>query len=84
LNNLNLSEAKLAALLNMAGKKLGQDPQALKERLQSGDISQVMQGMDPASKEKLGGLIGDPKKLEALMRDEKVKGLLAGLMGGPA
>jgi len=82
LNNLNLSEAKLNALLSMAGKKLGQDPQTLKQQLQSGKLDDIMNGMDTSAKEKMAGLMNDPKRLEALMQDDKVKKLLSGLMGG--
>ena len=81
MNNLNLSDGKLNALLNMAGKKMGQDPQALKQRIQDGKLDEVISGLEPSAKEKISGLLGDPKKLEALMQDEKVKSLLSGFMG---
>ena len=82
LSNMNLSEDKLNLLLNMAGKKLGQDPAALKSKLESGNLDGITDKMSPQAKQQISSLLQNPKGLEALLADEKVKSMIAGLMGG--
>lgn len=73
---MNISDEKLNSLLNMAGKKFGQDPAALRAQLESGNLEGLMQKMDPKTKEQLGAVMSDPKQLEALMANEKIKNLI--------
>lgn len=82
LNNSNLSDTKVNALLQMAGKKLGQDPQALRQQLESGQLDNIMGSLSPQARAQMNGILGDQKKMEELMSNENVKNLLAGLMGG--
>jgi hypothetical protein len=82
LNNPNLSDVKKNALLAMAGKKLGQDPEALKQQIEAGQMESILSKMDPKAKAQMMSFLGDQKKMEALLSDDKVKTLLASLSGG--
>lgn len=84
MSNLKLSDEKMAALLNMAGKKLGQDPAQLRDQLESGNLGNLLKNMDPKSADKVNAVLKDPKALEALMANDQVKNLLSSLMGGNA
>ena len=73
---MNISNDKLNSLLNIAGKKLGQDPAALKAQLEAGNLEGLMQKMDPKAKEQINSVMNDPGQLEALMANEKIKNLI--------
>ena len=81
MNNLNISQDKINLLLGMAGKKLGQDPAALKAKLESGDLDSIISKMSPQAKSQMSGLLQDPKGIESLLADEKIKNMLSGLLG---
>lgn len=82
LNNLNLSNDSLNALLGMAGKKLGQDPAALKQQLESGNLNGLLSSLDPNAQAQINQALQNPKQIEALLGDQKVKNMLSNLMGG--
>jgi hypothetical protein len=73
---------KKNALLAMAGKKLGQDPASLKQQIEAGQMKGILNKMDPKAKAQMMSFLGDPKKFEAFLSDDKVKTLLASLSGG--
>jgi hypothetical protein len=66
----------------MAGKKLGQDPASLKQQIEAGQMEGILGKMDPKAKAQMMSFLGDQKKMEALLSDDKVKNLLASLSGG--
>lgn len=82
MNNFNIPEDKLSSLLQMAGKKLGRDPQQLRADLESGKLDNVMKGMDAGAAGKLNNLLQNPKAMETLLQNDKIRGMLGGLMGG--
>ena len=82
-NTPGISPEKLNLLLNLAGKKLGQSPEQLKKQLASGNMDGLMAKLNPQAKDQLGKLMQNPQGLEALLRDEKIKSMLAGLIGQP-
>lgn len=82
MNNLNISDDKLNALLNMAGKKLGQDPGALKSQIESGNLDSVLSKMDDKSKAQMNNMLQNPKALEDLMSNDKIKNLVNSFLGG--
>lgn len=82
MNKLNIPDDKLQNLLNIAGKKLGQDPAALKSQLESGNLDAIMSKMDPKAKEQMDSMIKDPKQLESLLANDKIKNLVSAFMGG--
>ena len=82
MNNLNISDEKLNLLLQMAGQKLGQNPKELKEKLQSnGGLDSLVNGLDPKAASQINTLLQNPKMLEAMLGNEKVKNMIAGLAG---
>ena len=76
-----LSPEKLKLLLAIAGKKLGQSPDQLKKQLQSGNMEGLMANMNPQSQKQMTQLLQNPNSMEALMKDEKIKAMLASLTG---
>lgn len=81
MNNLNLSDSQLSALLNMAGKKLGQDPAQLKSQLENGKLDNLLGGLDASTAQKVNGVLSNPKAVEALLGNEQVRSLLQSLGG---
>lgn len=82
MNNINLPDDKLNALLAMAGKKLGKDPAELKDQLESGKLDSVLGGMDPKAAGQINSLLKNPKALEAMLGNEQVRNMLGGMLGG--
>ncbi len=81
MNNLNLSDLKKNALLQMAGKQLGTDPNKLREQLETGNVSDIVDGLDAQQREKLNGFLNNPKALQALLGNTQVQDLLKNLSG---
>lgn len=81
MNNMNLPPEKMNELLKMAGQKLGQDPSELKNKLENGDLNQIIGGLDAKTQNQIGALMNNPKALEAIMKNDKVKNMLTNLMG---
>jgi len=79
MNKLNLSDDKVNSLLGLAGKKLGKDPEALREQLKSGDIGGVLSGMDEGSAARVQSVLSNPDAIQTLLRNEQLQQLLAGL-----
>jgi type IV secretory pathway TrbL component len=76
-NNLNLSDDKLNALLAMAGKKLGKSPEELKAALQSGSMDGVLGGMSEENRSKIAGVLKNPGALDALLKNEQVRKMMS-------
>lgn len=81
MNNFNLSQSQMDALMNMAGKKMGTDPQKLKEQMQSGQMDGVLKGLSPNQQAQINNLMNNPAAIEQFMSNPKVQQLLRGLMG---
>ena len=81
MSNFNLSEMKKNALLQMAGNKLGTDPAALKEKLESGQVNDLVAGLSPQQKEQLNAYLQNPQALSALFGSEQVQSLIKSLGG---
>jgi len=81
MSNFNLNEIKKNALLQMAGKQLGTDPAQLKEKLDAGQVDDIVSGLNPQQKQQLNGLLQNPQALNALFGTEQVQNLLKSLGG---
>ena len=81
MNGFNLSEGNMQTLLEIAGKKLGQSPEALRQQLESGNIDGLLKQADPQMRARMNGVLQDPKGLEALLADQGVRTLLKGFLG---
>lgn len=82
MNNFNLPDDKKDALLGMLGQKLGQDPKQLQQQLEAGKLDNIMGNMDPKAAGQVNQLLQNPKALEAMLSNEKVKNMIAGLLKG--
>lgn len=81
MNNFNLPEDKLNQLLAIAGQKLGKDPQQLRSDLEAGKLDGVMGGLDSKTAGQVNGLLQNPKALEALLANEKIRNMLGSILG---
>lgn len=79
MNNFNISPDKQNALLKMAAQKLGKDPEELKSQLESGKLDSLTQNMDAKSLGQLNSLLQNPKAVEALLGNDKIRAMLGNL-----
>ena len=77
---MNIPPEKLDAMLKTAGQRLGQDPETLKHRLQSGQLDQL--GINEQQKKQIGELIRDPQAMAKFFEQPQVKGIVEQLMKG--
>ncbi|MEG0899115.1 MAG: hypothetical protein RSD67_00020 [Oscillospiraceae bacterium] len=82
MNNTNLNPDQLNNLLNIAGKKLGTDPNQLRKNLESGKMNDVIKNMSPAQAAKINQLMSNPKALELMLNTPQARELLKRLSGG--
>ncbi len=82
MNNMNLSPDKMDTLLKLASQKLGRDPSDIKNQLESGNLEQIISGLDPKVQSQISMLTKNPKALETLLSNSGVANMLSGLMGG--
>ncbi|MBP1556436.1 MAG: hypothetical protein J6C75_02415 [Oscillospiraceae bacterium] len=81
MNNLNgISPDKLDALLKTAGKRLGKDPQTLKNQLQSGNLNGL--GVSEQQQQQIGQLLKDPQALSQFFEQPQIKQMINQLMKG--
>ena len=59
-NNLNLSQDQMDSLMQMAGKKMGTDPQKLKEQMQSGQMDGILKNLNPNQQAQIQNLMNNP------------------------
>jgi len=78
---LNLNEMKKNALLQMASKKLGADPVQLKQKLESGEVEEIVNNLTPEQKEQLNSLLQNPQALSALLGSDQMQNLIKNLGG---
>ena len=81
MNNFNsIPPEKLDALLKTAGKRLGKDPQALKNQLQSGNLNGL--GVNEQQQQQIGQLLKDPQALSQFFEQPQIKQMINQLMKG--
>ena len=68
-------------LLAMAGKKMGTDPEKLKQQMRSGQMDGILNGLSPAQQNQISALINNPAAIEQFVANPKVQQLLRGMMG---
>ena len=81
MSNFNMNEIKKNALLQMAGKQLGQDPAQLRQKIESGQVDDLVGQLTPQQKQQLSGLLANPQALNALLGSDQVQNLLKSLGG---
>ena len=80
-NNFNISPDQMDSLLALAGKKMGKDPEKLREQMQSGQMDGILKNLNPNQQAQIQNLMNNPAAIEQLMNSPKVQMLLKGLMG---
>lgn len=76
----NMSPGQLDALLNLAGKKLGRDPQAIKDQISQGNLGNL--GMNEQQQQQLGQMLQNPQALSQFLEQPQIKQMLNQLMKG--
>ncbi len=61
------SEQKINMLLNIASKKMGMSPAALRAKLEDGTFDNIVKGLSEADAKKLSGIANDPNKVNAIL-----------------
>jgi len=81
MSGLNINEMKKNALIQMAAKQLGSSPAQLKEKIDSGGLEDIVNGLAPQQKQQLSGLLQNPQALSSLLGSDQVQTLLKSLGG---
>ena len=81
MSNFNLNEAKKNALLQMAGKQLGTDPGQLQQKLEAGQMDDIVNGLSDEQRQKLNSYLQNPQALNALLGSAQVQNLIKALGG---
>lgn len=79
-NPSNIPPSQLDAILKVAGKKLGRDPQSLKSQLEKGNLDQL--GINPQQQQQIGQLLKNPQALSQFLDQPQIKQMLNQLMKG--
>ncbi len=83
-NKFNLSEEQLNSLLQLAGSKLGTDPEQLRQNLMNGSFDEVLRKMGSQNSAQINRLLSDTKALEQLLASDKARQLINSLLGSMA
>ena len=78
---MNLSPKQIDGLLKMAGSRLGRDPQQLRQQLESGNLQQITQGMNPRQQQ-VAEILKDPQAIARFVENPQVQQMIAQLMKG--
>lgn len=81
MSQFQLSESQMDRLLNMAGKKMGTDPNQLKQQMQNGQANALLGALPKDKQAQINALMQDPQAVEQFMQNPKVQQLLRGIMG---
>lgn len=81
MSQFQLSQSQMDRLLAMAGKKMGADPDKLKQQMQNGQANALLDGLPKDKQAQINALMQDPQAVEQFMQNPKVQQLLRGLMG---
>ena len=80
--NFNLNQQKLNMLLNMASKHTGQNPNSLKNDVESGNIQNVLSQLPPDVVKKFNNIISNQNEIDKLMSSPQAQQLLKTLKKG--
>ncbi len=82
MNQNQLSPEQIENLINLASKKLGADPNALKENLSQGNADKIIGNLAPAQQAIIAKLLKDPKAVESFMGTPQAKEFMNRIIGG--
>ena len=78
--NLDSSNPNVAKLLALVGKRLGADPNVLRQQLENGKFDAVFQKMDPSNAAKLQQLVNNPALARQLINTPQAKQVLQDIL----
>lgn len=81
-NNLKPTNEQMNKLVQMAGERLGKDPEKMKEQMQNGQMDEILSSLPPDQKERVNSILQNPAAIEEFVQNPKIQMLLRGLMGG--
>ena len=80
MNQPNLNQERMQALIQMVAKRTGMDPQALQAQVESGKLDQMAQQMNPQQSQQLNRLLSNPKELQRMMANPALQNMLISMM----
>ena len=80
-NNFNISPDQMDSLLALAGKKMGKDPEKLREQMQSGQMDGILGGLSPAQRAQIQGFMNKRAAVQPFVGNPTGQQLLGGLLG---
>ncbi|MFA5658138.1 MAG: hypothetical protein WC900_02515 [Oscillospiraceae bacterium] len=78
---MNLNPKALEAMLNVVSQKLGTSPEELKKNLESGNVNDVVKGMNDEQSDKLRQALNNRKLQEKIMSSPEAQELMKKLSG---
>ncbi len=79
--DFNLSQNQLDSLVKLAGKKMGIDPNDLKQQMESGQMDGILNNLNSNQKAQMQNLMNNPKAIQQLMENPKLQALIKNLTG---
>lgn len=78
-----LSDGKsIEEMLNQASKKLGTDPDKLKDAASKGNVNNLLKNLDNKQADKISKILSDKNKTSELLSSPKAKELIKKFFGG--
>lgn len=81
-NKENFNSEQIKFLLENAGKKMGANPEILKQQLKNGNVNDIIGSMPPDKAAKINKILSNPKAIEEIMNTPQAQELLKKLKGG--
>ena len=74
------NQNELNKLLQTAAERLGTDPQSLKQKAESGALSQLLSQLSPSDSQKMQQVLSDPQAANKLLSTPQAQALLKKFM----
>ncbi len=74
------NQNELNKLLQTAAERLGTDPQSLKQKAESGELSQLLGQLSPSDSQKMQQVLSDPQAANKLLSTPQAQALLKKFM----
>lgn len=81
MNTNNLSAQQQQMLLQMAGKKLGISPDALRAQIENGNVQKILQ-QQGTNIPNIGSVLGNKAAMEQMLNSPEAQALIQQLKGG--
>ncbi len=78
----NISGEQLELLIQIAARRMGQDPDRLRQMLASGGAQQLLGNLNPQQAQQVGQLLSNPKAMEQFLNSPQARKLMSELLGG--